>query len=59
MSGFLSQGGYAFYVWSSYGVGLLLLALEIIQLRRQRKTILTRLARLSRMRAEVDDESQT
>lgn len=59
MSEFLSQGGYAFYVWSSYGVGLVLLVVELIQLKQQRRTILSRLGRLMRMRAEVEHESQT
>ena len=54
---FLSQGGYAFYVWSSYGMGLILLVAELIQLRRQRRTILSRIGRLARMRAEVRHES--
>jgi heme exporter protein D len=48
---FFSQGGYAFYVWSAYGLTLLLLAAEIVQLRRQRRTILSRLGRLMRIRA--------
>ena len=52
MTEFFSQGGYAFYVWSSYGMGLVLLTAEIIQLRRQRRTILARIGRLIRMRSE-------
>jgi heme exporter protein D len=48
---FFSQGGYAFFVWSSYGVTISLLVIEIIQLRRQSRTILARLGRLLRMRA--------
>ena len=30
MSDFFAMGGYAFYVWGSYGVTFALLALEII-----------------------------
>lgn len=52
MTEFFSQGGYAFYVWSSYGMGLVLLAAEIIQLRKQRRTILARIGRLIRIRSE-------
>jgi heme exporter protein D len=38
MSEFLSMGGYAFYVWGSYGVALGALALEVVfLLRRARK----------------------
>lgn len=51
LSAFFSQGGYAFFVWSSYGVTFALLVIEIIQLRRQSRTILARLGRLVRMRA--------
>jgi heme exporter protein D len=32
MSEFLSMGGYAWYVWGSYGVTFLLLILEIVLL---------------------------
>lgn len=56
---FLSQGGYAFYIWGSYGLGLALLVVEVIQLRRQRGTTLSRVSRLARMRAEVEHEGQT
>ena len=54
MSEFLSQGGYAFYIWSCYGMGALLLVAEVVALRRRRRTIFARLGRLKRMRdAEV------
>ncbi len=39
MNEFLSQGGYAFFVWSSYGMGLALLVIEMLLLRRERRTI--------------------
>ena len=51
MTEFLEQGGYAFYVWSSYGLAAALLVAEVIALRRQRRTIFARLGRLMRMRA--------
>ena len=39
MSEFLSMGGYAWYVWGSYGVAFACLALEIFFLvRRKRET---------------------
>ena len=50
MSNFLSQGGYAWFVWGSYGMALLLLMGEVVGLRRQRRTILARLGRLLRLR---------
>ena len=56
MSEFFSQGGYAFYVWASYGVGVVLLIAELLQLKQQRRTILSRLSRLMRIRAEEDNE---
>lgn len=52
---FLAQGGYAYYVWASYGAALVLLAGEIVQLRRNHRTILTRLGRLLRMRTRGGD----
>lgn len=58
MAEFFSQGGYAFYVWSSYGLALVLLVLELVQLRNQRRTILARLGRLMRMRADRDTSSR-
>jgi heme exporter protein D len=39
MSEFFAMGGYAFYVWGSYGVTFALLALEVVQLlKRKRET---------------------
>ena len=35
MSDFFAMGGYAFYVWGSYGVTLLLLLVELIMLRKR------------------------
>lgn len=57
MSEFFSQGGYALYVWGSYGMALVLLVAEIIQLKRQRRTILTRIGRILRMRAAEETNS--
>jgi len=50
MMEFLAQGGFAFYVWSCYGMAVLLLASEILALRKRRRTILARVGRLKRMR---------
>lgn len=55
LSEFFSQGGYAYFVWASYGAALVLLAGEIVQLRRHHRTILTRLGRLLRMRTRGGD----
>ena len=35
MSDFFAMGGYAFYVWGSYGVTFVLLLLELIMLRKR------------------------
>jgi len=50
---FFSQGGYAFYVWGSYGLGLILLIAELVQLRNRRRTILARLGRLMRVQSKT------
>jgi heme exporter protein D len=51
MSDFLSQGGYAAYVWGAYGMVAALLVAETIGLRRQRREIAKRLGRMQRLRA--------
>jgi heme exporter protein D len=56
MSGFLAQGGYAWFVWGSYGMALALLAGEVVGLVRRRRTILARLGRLIRLRPSGDKE---
>jgi heme exporter protein D len=50
MIDFLQQGGYAGYVWSAFGMTFGLLLVEILQLRSSRRTTLTRIARLVRLR---------
>jgi heme exporter protein D len=39
---FFEMGGYAFYVWGSFGVALVLMAAEVLLLRRRRKRVLLR-----------------
>jgi heme exporter protein D len=39
---FFEMGGYAFYVWGSFGVALLLMGAEVLLLRRRRKRALLR-----------------
>ncbi len=56
MSEFFSQGGYAFYVWTAYGLTCLLLCAEVIQLRHQYRTILRRLRRWMRMNLRGKDQ---
>ncbi|MBK5939908.1 heme exporter protein CcmD [Halochromatium roseum] len=51
MMEFFSQGGYAGYVWGAFGMTFGLLLIEVLQLRSSRKTTLTRISRLLRLRA--------
>jgi heme exporter protein D len=39
-SEFFNMGGYAFYVWGSFGVALALMGAEVLLLRRRRKRAL-------------------
>jgi heme exporter protein D len=48
---FFNMGGYALYVWGSFGVTALLMALEPVLLRKRRADILKRLDRMARMNA--------
>lgn len=49
MMEFLNQGGFAYFVWMSYGVGFGLILAEIILLARGQRTILRRVGRLVRL----------
>lgn len=42
---FFNMGGYAFYVWGSFGVALLLMGVEVVMLRRRRQRALSRQAK--------------
>jgi heme exporter protein D len=41
-SRFFNMGGYAFYVWGSFGVALLLMGAEVLSLLRRRRRALLR-----------------
>jgi heme exporter protein D len=43
MSEFFYMNGYAFYVWGSYGVTLLVLLIEIAMVRHRRQLVLRQL----------------
>ena len=45
---FFNMGGYAFYVWTSYGIALFVLLINVILPLRQRKKILDGIARAAR-----------
>lgn len=48
---FFHMGGYAFYVWMSYGIALLVLAANLVWPIRQHKDLLRRMARRTRRQA--------
>jgi heme exporter protein D len=54
MSEFFSMGGYAFYVWGSYGVTALFMVMEVILVKRNKRTIMQRLTRLFRANQQVN-----
>ena len=45
---FFHMGGYAFYVWTSYGLAMIVLLLNVILPIRQRKKLLNDIARTTR-----------
>jgi heme exporter protein D len=46
---FFDMGGYALYVWGSFGATALLMVLEPLLLRQRRRAILKRIARMARL----------
>ena len=48
MSEFFHMGGYAFYVWSSYAITLVVLVLNVVVPMRNRRKILAAIARRAR-----------
>ena len=58
-SDFFAMGGYAFYVWGSYGMTALFMVTEVIMTVLRKRTITQRLGRRIRMRIEVNNEAQT
>lgn len=40
MNEFLAMGGYGFYVWGSYGVAAIVIAVELFSLRARRRAAL-------------------
>jgi heme exporter protein D len=56
---FLDMGGYALYVWGSFGMTALLMIAEPLLLRSRRKAVIRRLARMIRINERnTSDESQ-
>lgn len=48
MSEFFAMGGHGFYIWMSFGVTALFMAIEVIAAVRSKKAVLKQLARLAR-----------
>ena len=48
---FFHMGGYAFYVWTSYGIALFVLLANVISPLRQRKKLLITIARATQRRS--------
>ena len=48
MSEFFHMGGYAFYVWTSYAITLVVLVLNVLVPMRNRRRLLTDIARRAR-----------
>mgnify|MGYP001821606943 FL=1 len=51
---FFHMGGYGFYVWTSYGIALIVLLANMIAPLRQRRKILNDIARTAKRRARRD-----
>ena len=54
---FFYMGGYGFYVWSSYGITLVVLVLNYILPRIREKKLIDRLFQISKMKTRETDES--
>lgn len=59
VSEFFAMGGYALYVWGSFGATALLMIAEPLLVRQRRKAAIRRVSRLVRLKSEQSHESQT
>jgi heme exporter protein D len=57
-SDFFNMGGYAFYVWTSYGLTFAVLVLNIVQPLMQRKQTISRVRRAIRREAMKSSSTQ-
>ena len=60
-SDFWAMGGYAGYVWGSYGLAAVLLIAEIVLVLQRRRSVIERLARMARAeqtKAGVNESTQ-
>ena len=56
-SDFIAMGGYGLYVWGSFGVTVLIMAVEPILVIRNRKTTIARLKRQLRADARAENRN--
>lgn len=49
MKTFFEMGGYALYVWPSFGIAALLMVLEPLLVRRHKRLVVRRIQRIIRM----------
>ncbi len=56
-SDFLAMGGYGLYVWGSFGVTVLIMAVEPMLVVRNRKTTIARLKRQLRADARAENRN--
>jgi heme exporter protein D len=52
LSEFFNMGGYALYVWGSFGVTALLMIIEPVLVHQRRKAVIQRISRLIRIKSE-------
>lgn len=55
---FFNMGGYALYVWGSFGLAFIALVAEVVSLIRRRRTLLRNLSLIARSRANETDETK-
>ena len=55
MADFFAMGGYAFYVWGSFGVAAVCMIVEAVLVVRAHRTLKRRLGRMIRMNSEVEE----
>jgi heme exporter protein D len=56
---FFEMGGYAFYVWGSFGVALLLMGAEVLFLRRRKRALLREAIQVPRISGLKEHETTT
>ena len=56
---FFNMGGYAFYVWGSFGVALVSMGVEVLLLRRRKRVLLRQAKQAHKMNSWKEHESTT